>query len=152
MAAKLWQYLDAVSAKRDTSILEDMDFEKEYQSFLINRALSYHVDAILAANFMNERPLLDKRLQVFFLINTLRPRKRFSKWLKSEVSDNAQVIAEYYGCSVRKAQELVSVHTSDQIEHMRARIDKGGISSKVSRHESTSSTTRRRSAKGRGRS
>lgn len=143
MAAKLWQYLDAVSAKRDASIVEDMDFEKEYQSFLINRALSYHVDAILAANFMNERPLLDKRLQVFFLVNTLRPRKRFSKWLKSTPSDTAKMIAEYYGCSVKRALELVDLHTADQLLVIQKRVDKGGFS-KTSASQNTKTHGRKR--------
>jgi hypothetical protein len=135
MAEKLWQYLDAVSSKRDASILDDSDFEKEYQPFMINRALSYHGDAILAANLMNERASLDKRLQVLFLLNTLRPRKRFSRWVKSSVSDDARVIAEYYACGVRQARDLVGLHSSDQLAIMRARIDKGGTSTKkVPRH------------------
>lgn len=134
---KLWTYLDAVSMKRDASIITEPEFEKEYNPFIINRALSYHSDAILAANLMNERAGLPKHLQALFLLNTLRPRKRISKWFKFTESDDARVVAEYYGCSLRHARNLVSLHSSDQLTTMRASLDKGGTTKKVSRHGSS---------------
>lgn len=130
---KIWEYLDAVSVTKNADILLDPDFEKEYQPFLVNRALSYHADAILPANLMNERAALDKRLQVLFLLNTLRPRKRFSKWVKSSVSDDERAVADYYGCSLRHARDLVSLHSSDQLTTIRARLEKGGTTKKVPR-------------------
>lgn len=133
---KIWQYYEALSSRRDVSIIDDPDFDKEYQPFLINRALSYHEDAVMAANLMNERASIDKKLQVLFLINTLRPRKRFSQWVKSSVSDDARTVAEYYGCSLRHARDLVSLHTSEQLAYMQSRLEKGGTTKKVSRNES----------------
>ena len=123
----LWRYYDAVCTG-DVSILSEPEFEKHYTPFIINRGLSYHEDAILAAAVLNERSHLEKRLQVLYLINTLRPRKRFSKWVKSSVSDDAQVTAEYYGVSLRVARDLISLHSSEQLTTMRARLDKGGAS------------------------
>ena len=131
----VFEYVNAVTLTKDTSGLADPTFEKNYVPFIVNRALSYFQDSVLAANLMNERPWLDKRLQFLFLLNTLRPRKRFSKWLKHNVSEDARVVAEYYGCSLRQAIPLTNLHSSDQLTHMRQRIYKGGFASKGIGHD-----------------
>ena len=46
-------------------IVDDLT-EKEYNSFIINRSLSYHKDCVLYANEMNRRHFLDKKLQMVF--------------------------------------------------------------------------------------
>jgi hypothetical protein len=107
-------------------VLDDVDFEKEYIPFLVNRNFSYHEDSVLAANCMNERPFLDKRLQAAFLLNTLRSRKRFAKWQKSECDEDVVRIGEYYGCAYKQAKSLLPLHTPEQLTVIRARLEKGG--------------------------
>jgi hypothetical protein len=131
----VFEYVNAVTLTKDTSGLSDPSFEKNYVPFIVNRALSYFQDSVLAANLMNERAWLDKRLQFLFLLNTLRPRKRFSKWLKHNVSEDARVVAEYYGCSLRQAIPLTNLHSSDQLTYMRQRTYKGGFASKGTGHD-----------------
>lgn len=123
-------YLDAVSSTKDASVLQEPEFTKEYVPFVINHALSYHEDAVGAANLMNERPGLDPASQFRFLLNTLRARKRFSKWLKTTVSDDVRAVAEYYECSIRHARNLVSLHTPEQLTVVHNRLEKGGVASK----------------------
>jgi hypothetical protein len=125
--SRLFAYVDAVSYTKNADVLLEPDFAKEYKPFIVNRALSYHEDSVMAANLMNERPWLDAVSQATFLLNTLRPRKRFSKWLKADaVSDDVRSVAEYYACSIRAARDLVSLHTSAQLTTIRLRLDKGG--------------------------
>lgn len=126
MAGRVFEYVNALSFTKNRDIVNDPDFEKDYVPFIINRAFSYHEDSILAANCMNERPFLDKRLQAAFLLNTLRSRKRFAKWLKNECDEDVAQVAEYYGCSYRHAKSLLSLHTPQQLTVIRARLDKGG--------------------------
>lgn len=129
---RLWDYLGAITKTKDLSVLKDLDFDKVYTPFIVNMALSHHEDSVLAANLMNERSWLPANCQFLFLLNTLRAR--FRKWdaLKNTVSDDAVALAEYYGCSVRRARDLVSLHSSDQMNDVHRRLDKGGA--KVSRH------------------
>lgn len=134
-SSPVFDYVNAITLTKDASKVENPIFDKEYVPFIVNRALSYFQDSVLAANVMNERPWLDKRLQFTFLLNTLRPRKRFSKWLKHNVSEDARVVAEYYGCSLRQALSLTSLHSSDQLSYMRTRIYKGGHTSKGTGHD-----------------
>jgi len=104
---------------------DDID-EKEYVSFMINRGLSYFSDTVSYANIMNQYHHLDKRLQYDFLINIIRQRKRFSKWIKPETSEDIEVIMEYYGYSNEKARQALPLLSSEQLQQLRQKVDKGG--------------------------
>ena len=127
---KVFTYLKAVSMTKSLAHLDDIDFDEHYIPWLINRGLSFHQDAVLAMNSMNERPWLAPSLQFRFLLNTLRARSRFSPWLKRVISADVVLVAEYYGCSVRHAQSLLDLHSEDQLRTVRARLYKGGVTSK----------------------
>lgn len=134
--SRTFAYLDALSYSKNRSVLDEPQFQKEYVPFIINRALSYHQDSVLAANAMNERPWLDTALQFQFLLNILVRRKRFSKWIKATVPNDVRLVAEYYGCSSRHAKDLVALHTDEQMKIIRSRLDKGGTATKAgSRHD-----------------
>ena len=98
-----------------------------YSPFLTNRALSYHIDTVYSANEMNRRHHLDKDLQFKFLINIVRPKKRFAKWSKTEHTDNVEVIREYYKYSYEKAKQAVVVLSDEQINEIRKKLYKGGL-------------------------
>ncbi len=126
MASKLFEYIGKISLGQNASLTDEPEFERDYVPFISNRAFSYHEDSVLAANLMNERPYLEKRLQAFFLINTLRPRKRFAKWIKNECDEDVSKVAKYYGCSYRHAKSILSLHTPDQLKQIEKRLDTGG--------------------------
>ena len=128
----MWDLVNAVSYTKDPACLDDERFNSTYVPFIVNRAFSYHHDSVLAANVINERPWLDKYLQFRFLSGTLRPRKRYSPWVKNIIADDVRVVAEYYGCSVRHAKTLVDLHSPEQLSHMRVRLSKGGFSPSAS--------------------
>lgn len=104
----------------------DPDAEKSYVPFMVNRGLSYFADTVLYANEMNMTPSADKKMQFDFLRYGIRKRKRFSKWAKKTVADDAKLIAEYYGYSIRKAEQVVGLHTPEQLKHMKQVLSKGG--------------------------
>lgn len=100
--------------------------EKGYDPFLSNRGLSYFQDTILWANEMNINHHLGKKPQYLYLLNSIRPRKRFSKWAKKIEVDNLDVICEFYGCNTKRAHEILDILSSDQIQIMREKLQKGG--------------------------
>jgi len=135
---RIWDYLNAISQTKDLSVLEDDDFEKHYEPFVINKMLARHGDAVLAANMMNERPNIPKKAQFLFLLNTLRARfRRNEKSVKHTDPDDVGAVAEYYDCSMRHARDLVSLHTSDQLTTIHTRLDKGGASKQGRSHDPT---------------
>ena len=106
-------------------IMHDLN-ESEYEPFLINRALSYYQDCILYANEMNRLYSLSKHAQFSFLLNTIRPKKRFSKWLKASRLANLELVKQYYGYTNEKAKQALELLTKKEIEFIKEKLFKGG--------------------------
>jgi len=85
---------------------------------MVNRALSYYPDTILQAQEMNVNHHLDGLLQYDYLLNSLRQKKRFSKWFKREKSESIDSIMRYYNCSYRKALEISRTLSANQISEI----------------------------------
>ena len=103
----------------------DPEAEKDYPAFMVNRGLSLYPDTVLQANEMNQRAGLDSKLAYDYYLNSIRPRKRFSKWPKKAKSDVVNIIKEYYNCSDSKALEYNRILNVEQIEEIRLRLNKG---------------------------
>jgi hypothetical protein len=117
-----FDYVTSINySKKD--VMED---EKTYNSFMVNRSLSYFSDTVILANEMNRYHHLDNRLQYQFLINIVRKRKRFSKWLKPEVENDIELVKEYYGYSNEKARQVMSLLSPSQIATIKKKVYKGG--------------------------
>ena len=106
--------------------LDDPDRVKSYPPYIVNRCLSGHIDAILFVNELNKHPLLDKRLQYDFLLNSLRKRKRFTPWLKKEQIEDLDLVKKHYGYSNEKAKVALSLLTKSQIETLKQIHEMGG--------------------------
>jgi len=105
-------------------ILED---EKDYNAFVVNRALSFHYDCVLQANEMNKYPGLPGSMQYSFLLNSIRGYKRpFRKWEKRETIEDLEAIREYFKYSYDKAKEVMVLLDATQLEEIKKHIDKGG--------------------------
>lgn len=83
-------------------------------------------DTIMYANEMNRTAHVDKRLQFSYLISSIRPSKRFSKWPKKKSDVDLEVVMEYFGYNPSKAQQALSALTKAQIENMKEQLVKGG--------------------------
>ena len=125
MKMNLSEVLNAINYDK-TTLLEDDLQEKAYVPFVINRSLSYFPDTILYANQVNHYNQLDKKMQFDYLRLSLRPRKRFSKWIKSQEEDDLQLIKDHYNYSNERATEVLRVLTPNQIEDIRSLYEYGG--------------------------
>ena len=120
-----FDFINAIHYSKDKLIVDDWS-EKQYNPYIINKGLSYGHDTVIPANEMNSRPHLDKILQFDFLINIIRPKKRFNKWIKAEKIDDLEVVKEYYGYSTEKAKQVLPLINDSIIIELRKRITKGG--------------------------
>ena len=100
--------------------------EKAYNSFMVNRGLSYFADTVVIANEMNKHHQIDNKLQYHFLINMIRKRKRFSKWAKANKECDIDAVKEYYGYSNEKARQALTLLSPDQITIIKNKVSKGG--------------------------
>jgi hypothetical protein len=119
---------DFLKSINDTkkNIMELPEHEKMYVPFVTNRSLSYFPDTVLLANEMNRYHHIDSKLQYQFLINIVRKRKRFSKWVKPEIENDIESVKEYYGYSNDKARQVLSLLSSEQLTIIRDKVNKGG--------------------------
>ena len=104
----------------------DDEAEKAYGQFMVARGLSYFQDTVMLANEMNAKPHIDNRMHYDFLRLAIRPRKRFSKWMKKTVPARIETIKEYYGYSDAKAEAISDLISDDDIKAMKNVLSKGG--------------------------
>ena len=120
-----FDFINAIHHSKEALIVDDWS-ERQYSAWLVNKGLSYGADTVIYANEMNSRPHITARLQFDFLINTVRPRKRFNKWLKPETVDALETVQEYYGYSIDKARQVLPLLSDVQLETIKKRLNKGG--------------------------
>lgn len=116
-----FDYVNAINSGKE------VDQTKDYNGYLINRHYSYFPDTVLLANELNERAHIDNDMQFAFLINTIKPGKRFTKWAKVEHDDDINAIVEYYDCNYERAKEYLAVLSHDEIASIKEQLIKGGV-------------------------
>ena len=122
---ELKEYLNAINHTKE-NLMEDSFSERKYPAWVVNRALYAHSDTILLVNEMNVNNHLDNKLQFDFLLNSIRPRKRYAPWLKTSKINYLVLVNEYFGYSDQKAKDALTLLTDDDIEYIRSKLNKGG--------------------------
>lgn len=121
------EIVPSILQTKNNVLVEEQD-EKDYNPFIVNRAIAYHIDCILHANMMNLYHGLDKKLQYDYLLNSINGMKRkFQPWQKQLVINDLECVKEYYGFSNQKAKEALNILTKEQIASIRNDNNKGGI-------------------------
>jgi len=124
-----FDFVNAVSHNKKqlmTGTENDELAESSYVPFVVNKALSYFPDTILHANEMNRYSNTDNKLQFHYLLNSIRPAKRFAKWVKREDNESVELVKQFYGYSTEKAVQVVSLLTSDNLHYIKQKLERGG--------------------------
>jgi len=122
-----FDFIKQINHGKKNLIDETPILEKEYVPFIVNRGLSFNHDTALYANEMNVQNHLDPKLQFDFLLNTVRPKKRWGKWIKRENNDTLELIKKYYSCSYEKARNYSTLLDDSQLDIIRQNIELGGL-------------------------
>lgn len=117
-----FDFVTSVSYTKQNLLEDDETAIKIYVPFIVNKALSYFPDALLYANEMNKNAHLDPKLQYHFYLNILRKARRFSKWAKTQVSQDLAAVQQFYGFNVEKAKQALAILTPEQVQHIRSKI------------------------------
>ena len=120
-----FDYVKAINYTKSNLIVDDLT-EKEYNPFIVNRALSMGMDTVLQANEMNRSPHLEKRLQFDFLLNSISKRKRFDKWQQAEKSEDLEYVKQYFNYSYPKAVQALSILSPKQLNEIKTILNKKG--------------------------
>jgi hypothetical protein len=121
-----FDFVNSIHYSKEQLIVDDWS-EKQYNPFIVNKSLSFGPDTVIFANEMNSRSHLGKHLQFTFLINSVRPRKRFNKWLKAEKVEDVEVIKQYYKYNTEKALQALKLLTPEQILTIKEKLNTGGL-------------------------
>ena len=131
MTYELKDYLKSINKTKEN--LMDNDDElwvKKYPPFIINKCLAPFPETVHLVNEMNVNHHLDSKLQYDFLLNSLRPRERYTPWLKAKKIKNLEYVKEYYGYSNEKAKSALDILNDEQIETIKDSLNKGGKNGK----------------------
>lgn len=125
----IWNFVDSIILNKKYLLNDETMFI--YDPYKINKALSFHPDLIMYANELNEYYNLPKKLHYDYLINSIRSKKRFAKWVKydkdSKQHRNILAIKEYYGYNHKKALAVLSILSEEQLAIIKQKLEKGGI-------------------------
>ena len=121
-----FDFANSINFTKENLIVDEAT-EKEYNPFIVNRAMGFAADTVIPANEMNARPHIDRKMQYDFLCAVVRKSKRYTKWMKSE-EENLDAIQKYFGYSFNKAKEALRILSAEDIERIKDKLirSKGG--------------------------
>jgi hypothetical protein len=125
MKYELKDYLNSINHQKN-NLLDADNAIKGYPPYIVNRCLSGTIDTIMYANEMNINHFLDNDVQYIFLLNSLRPKKRFSPWLRADKLKDLEIVKQYYGYSNEKAKTALGMLSKDQLDYIKSRLNVGG--------------------------
>jgi hypothetical protein len=124
-----FDYITAINETKKNLIVDETT-EKGYNPYFANRTLSYFPETLHYANEMNIKNHLDKKLQFDYLLNRIRPAKRYAKWGKKKdkkaVMTDLELVQEYFGINTTRAKEALSILSKSQIKTIKEKLEKGG--------------------------
>ena len=127
MTYELKDYLKAINQTKENLLdTEDEEWEKRYPPYIVNKCLAPFTDTILLVNELNQYHHLGKKLQFDYLLNSLRPRNRFTPWMKAKKLENLEYVKEFYGYSNEKARDALDILSTKQISAIKKKLKKGG--------------------------
>lgn len=100
---------------------------RDYNPYMINKALSNYIDSVIFANNMNMSYHLHKKAQYDYYINIVRAMKRpYAKWYKAQKEDDLEAVKLFFGYSTKQAREAIKLLTEEQIDIIRKTTTIGG--------------------------
>lgn len=128
-----FDFVNSVSSTKKDLTKDDPYAIKAYVSYIVNKALSYHLDSLLHANDMNLAAHLPAELQYRFFLNTLRKARRISKWAKPEQTEQLALVQQFFGLSREKAITALALLSDKQLKYIKTKVVARGESNDSAR-------------------
>lgn len=122
-----WDFTNSINFTKRHLINEGEATDRDYLPFIVNTSLSYFPDTVEYANLMNMNSHLDHKLQYDFLINIVRPKKRFSKWAKKGENEDLDAVVKFFGYNQRKAKDALRLLSQDQLTDIKKSLETCGV-------------------------
>lgn len=122
-----WDFTNSINSTKNDMMADDPSTEKAYVPFIINTSLSYFHDTVENANNMNMNSHLDNKLQYKYLLNSIRPRKRFSKWAKRVDDESLDAVCTFFQYNRERGKEALKLLSSEQVDQIKKTLEGGGV-------------------------
>ena len=123
-----FDYVNSINYSKK-NLMEDTDNDKlaesGYNPFITNRSLSYFTDTIFYVNEINQYSHIDNKLQYDYLLNSIKPKKRFSKWVKNVGSDDLENVKLYFNYSTKKGLQALNILSPNQLQEITSKVIRG---------------------------
>lgn len=128
MANSQFDFLNSILYNKKDLLKDEPERIKDYIPWLINTGLSYHLDTIIAANFLNTYSDLPKNVQYSYGLSTIRPKKRkFTRWSKKINNNDLDLVCQAYKCNKRVAEQYLEILTDEQKQLLKQQQELGGV-------------------------
>lgn len=122
------------TTKQSLYEIEEM-FEKEYNAFIVNRALANSPQTVLFADIINQYQSLPKKLQYDFYMLGVPKQNKYLGWTKkdsSEINEElVKFVCEELNMSIQKAIEIIKLVGADNIEQLSSGLYGGKLNGKA---------------------
>lgn len=112
----VFQFVNSINNKENCDIIKN--HENEYLPYIINRSFSFFNDSVFYANELNKYSGIDNKLQFDFYYYILPKRRRYSKWIKKQITPETEniinLIINKYSCNKKTANEILNIFTDEQ--------------------------------------
>lgn len=109
----LFDILNDIKVYKKGNLLDQSEYEKAFDKFMIIRFLSMNDDLCEIVNFINDfQDVLSKKQLYKLLIDIVPVTKSYDPYVKSEgvdYGDDVKKVAEYYQCSYKDAKEYIQI-------------------------------------------
>jgi|TARA_R110000822_G_scaffold63612_1_gene156151 hypothetical protein len=123
-----FDYVNSINYSKK-NLMENTDNDKlaesGYNPFITNRSLSYFTDTIFYVNEVNQYSHTANKLQYDYLLNSIRPKKRFSKWVKNVGSDDLENVKLYFNYSTKKGLQALNILSPKQLQEITSKVTRG---------------------------
>jgi hypothetical protein len=99
---------------------------KSFPAFVVKRMLSYHPECVLLLNELNVRGLaghnLSNKMQYEFLLGTMPKGAKFSKFSKSSMDSDIDLICSHFKYSYKAARDIVGLLSDADLKTLRSMV------------------------------
>lgn len=123
----LFDILNNINSGKDCSLFHESNYEKDYNPFMINRALMQNQRTVMIAQQANKAVLIDKEMHHEFMMHAIKKNNSRAKWKKpDDKSEYLECVKQFYKVSEKVALQYLNILTIDECKVLLRKFDKGG--------------------------
>jgi len=122
----LFDILNDIKLHKKGNLLDIPEYERAFDKFMIMRFLSMNDDICEIINYVNDfQDILSKKQLYKLLLEIVPTTRSYDAYIKSdkeEVQESATLVATYYECSIKEANEYIKLMGDAEVVVLKSRF------------------------------